>query len=57
MKEFDVAFRGYAYIWAETEQEAEKLFRKRFRKAGVNGEVEYCKAESYEQDREENWGR
>ena len=57
MKEFDVAFRGYAYIWAETEQEAEKLFRKRFRKAGVNGEVEYCKAEFYQQDREENWGR
>lgn len=52
MQEFDVTFRGYAYIWAETEQEAEKIFRRRFKKAGVNGEVEHCKAEPYEKDKE-----
>lgn len=57
MQEFEVTFRGYAYIWADSESEAEKLFRRRFKRAGVNGEVEHCEAEFYQQEREETWGR
>lgn len=56
MKEYMVNFRGYAYIWAETEEEAKKIFGRRFKKAGVNGEIEHTDAEVYQDlERERLW--
>lgn len=53
MTEYMVNFRGYAYIWAETEGEAEKIFRRRFRKAGVNGELERIDTDEYQDNEDE----
>ena len=57
MKEYMVSFRGYAYIWADSERDAEKIFSRRFKKAGVNGEIERYETEAYQeiQQEERTW--
>lgn len=49
MKEYMVNFRGYAYIWADSEKEAEKIFARRFKRAGVNGAIERYDTEDYQE--------
>ena len=59
MKEFMLNFRGYAYIWAESEGDAEKIFKRRFRKASLNGEIEHTDLSVYQdtEEKEQLWKR
>lgn len=57
MKEYMINFRGYSYIWAEDEREAEKIFRRRFRRSGVGGDLEHVDASLYQdtEEKEQTW--
>ena len=57
MKEYLINYRGYTYLWADDEKEAEKLFKRRFRKASLNGELERIDASLYfdSDERERIW--
>jgi hypothetical protein len=57
MQEYMINFRGYAYIWADSEKEAEHIFKKRFRKTGVNGEIEHTETDLYQDDEKERLWR
>ena len=54
MQEYMISFRGYSYIWAETPEEAEKIYRKRFaKKSAGKSTLEHCRAEPWQEDKEE----
>ena len=59
MKENMINYRGYSYIWADDEQDAEKIFRRRFRRSGVGAELEHVEASLYQdtEEREQTWQR
>ena len=59
MKEYMINYRGYSYIWADDEQDAEKIFRRRFRRSGVGAELEHVEASLYQdtEEREQTWQR
>lgn len=56
MQEFMINYRGYAFIWADDNDEAEKLFKKRFRRSGINGvsgELEHIEVSQYQDNEKE----
>lgn len=57
MKEFMINYRGYTYLWADNEEDAEKVFKRRFRRASLNGEVEHIEASLYfdTDEKEQTW--
>ena len=57
MREYMVSYRGYTYLWADDEKDAEKLFKRRFRRAALNGEVEHIETSVYfdTDEKEQTW--
>lgn len=57
MKEFMINYRGYTYLWADNEEDAEKVFKRRFRRASLNGELEHIDACLYfdSEEKERMW--
>lgn len=57
MKEYLVNYRGYISLWADDEQDAEKIFQRRFRRSRLGGEIEHTDVSIYQdtEEREQIW--